>query len=186
MAAVSQMKRTYMVTRSAILSVTCLVLLVLAWATPTMTQTPAPEPALLTEVRLLRQAIEALAGNGSRIQLVFGRLQLQEQRTTAAASRVTAARSALASHMVSLSAVNNRIVELESSRASGSAPPEEARAIEDSLAHYRRESGRLEAERVRLANEETDAAQGLNAEQGRWSDLNRQVEELERVLVQRR
>jgi hypothetical protein len=57
--------------------------------------------------------------------------------------------------------------------------------MQDMLAHYKRESARLEAERVRLATEEVDATQALSLEQSRWSDLNLQVEELERLLMQR-
>jgi chromosome segregation ATPase len=173
-----------MVRKSTALCFAFVVLIVTALVTPAITQGPAvQEAALLSEVRLLRQAIEALAGNGSRIQLVFGRLQLQEQRTTAAVRRVTDARSALASHMVSMSAVANRLAELES--ASSSATAEELKAMQDMLAHYKRESARLEAERVRIATEEGDATQALSLEQNRWSDLNRQVEELERLLMQR-
>jgi hypothetical protein len=47
----------------------------------------------------------------------------------------------------------------------------------------RRELARAEAERARLMNEEAEAAGALNLEQGRWSDLNRQLEELERQLA---
>lgn len=61
---------------SILLNVALAGLLAAAIATPVFTQAPVTESALLIEVRLLRQAIEALAGNGSRIQLVFGRLQL--------------------------------------------------------------------------------------------------------------
>jgi DNA repair exonuclease SbcCD ATPase subunit len=176
-----------MVRRSTALYLVLIVCVATAWAAPAITQGPAvPESALLSEVRLLRQAIETLAGNGSRIQLVFGRLQLQEQRTTAAVRRLTEARSTLASHMVSLGAVANRLTELETSLSSTSHSAEETQAMQDALAHYKRESARLEAERVRLATEEADAAQSLSQEQARWSDINRQVEELERMLAQRR
>jgi hypothetical protein len=175
-----------MVRKSTALYCVLAVCVLTAWASPVLTQGPAAqESALLSEVRLLRQAIEALAGNGSRIQLVFGRLQLQEQRTTAAIRRLADARSALASHMVSMSAVANRLAELESA-SSNTATSEEFKAMQDMLAHYKRETRRLEAERVRLAAEEADADQGLAIEQSRWSDLNRQVDELERALMQRR
>ena len=173
-----------MVFRFAMLSVGLALLIALAWTAPAMTQAPVQESALLTEVRLLRQSIEALAGNGSRVQLVFGRLELQEQRTTAAVRRLTEARSTLASHMVSIGAVSNRLTELESAASNSSHTPEELRAIQDSLAHYKRETARLEAERVRLAAEEAEAAEQLSLEQGRWSELNRQVDELERLLMQ--
>jgi chromosome segregation ATPase len=176
-----------MVRKSTALYSALVVFVVTAWATPAITQgPPVQESALLSEVRLLRQAIEALAGNGSRIQLVFGRLQLQEQRTTTAVRRLSDARSALASHMTSMSAVANRLAELESASSNVTTGSEEFKAMQDMLAHYKRETSRLEAERVRLATEEADAAQALSMEQNRWSDLNRQVEDLERVLMQRR
>ena len=39
----------------------------------------------------------------------------------------------------------------------------------------------METERARLMTEESDAAGALNLEQGRSSDLNRQLDELERA-----
>ena len=65
-----------MVRKSTALYLGFTVFILTAWVTPAITQAPVQESALLTEVRLLRQAIEALASNGSRIELVFGRLQL--------------------------------------------------------------------------------------------------------------
>ena len=56
-------------------------------------QQAAPlQTELLAEVRLLRQSIEALAGTNARVQIVFGRLQLQEQRTATATARLDQAR----------------------------------------------------------------------------------------------
>ena len=175
-----------MVRKSTALGFALSVLLATAWVTPAITQMPAQEAALMTEVRLLRQAIEALASNGSRIELVFGRLQLQEQRTNTALRRLSEARSALASHMVSMSAVSNRLADLESTSSAASHTSEELKTIQEAMAHYKRELARLEGERVRLASEESEASQALAVEQGRWSDINRQVEELERALLQRR
>jgi hypothetical protein len=51
------------------------------------------------------------------------------------------------------------------------------------LAGARVELARAEAERARVAAEEVELAGALNNEQGRWSDLNRQLEELERALT---
>ena len=175
-----------MIRKSTALYIGFVVCIITGWVAPAITQGPNQESALMIEVRLLRQAIETLASNGSRIELVFGRLQLQEQRTNTALRHLTDARSALASHMVSMAAVSNRLAELESTSSATNHTSEELKAIEEAMAHYKREVARLEAERVRLAAEEADAAQALSVEQGRWSDINRQVEELERVLMQRR
>jgi lipopolysaccharide biosynthesis regulator YciM len=152
------------------------------WSHPASTQSPSQDSALLTEVRLLRKAIEALAGNGTRVQLVFGRLQLQEQRTTAAVRRLEDVRSALAHQEGVLALAIQRIKELEAAAADPGRAPEEARAIREALAQQKGETTRIEVERTRLAAEEAEAARTLSVEQGRWSDLNRQVEELERAL----
>jgi DNA repair exonuclease SbcCD ATPase subunit len=155
-------------------------------AGPTFTQSSTPESALLTEVRLLRQAIEALAGNGSRIQVVFGRLQLQEQRTTSAVRRLEDARSALARHVIVVDTAADRIKQLQEAASDARRTAEEQRAIEDSIVQLKVEAGHLEAERARLATAEAEAAQSVGLEQARWSELNQQLEELERSLIKRR
>src|SRR5690349_24953805 len=53
-------------------------------------------PALLTEVRGLREAMEQMASAGPRVQLALGRVQLQEQRVNNLLRRVEEIRSRLA------------------------------------------------------------------------------------------
>jgi hypothetical protein len=173
-----------MVRTSTAVGICVAIALVTAWARPAFTQSAGQESALLTEVRLLRRAIEALASNGSRIQLVFGRLQLQEQRTTQAVRRLEDAKSALGKHMAIMNAAGNRVTEVESTLSEGRRPADQLKAMEEALSHFKRELAQLEPERVRLVSEEADAAQSLAVEQARWSDLNRQVEDLERLLAQ--
>lgn len=174
-----------MVRRSTVIYLALAMLLVGAWMPPVFTQSSSPDSALLSEVRLLRRAIEALASNGTRVQLVFGRLQLQEQRTTAAVRRLEDARRALGQQEGLLAAAAQRTKELESAASDAAQPADETQAIRDALAQHKSEATRMAAERARLATEEADAAQSLSVEQGRWSDLNRQVEELERTVTQR-
>jgi septal ring factor EnvC (AmiA/AmiB activator) len=88
--------------------------------------------------------------------------------------------------MVSMGAVANRLAELESVSPDSTQTAQDRKAIQDMIAHYKREGSRLDAERLRLATEEADAAQALAMDQSRWSALNGQVEALERVLMQRR
>ena len=146
-------------------------------------QSAPQESALLAEVRLLRQAIEALAGNGTRVQIVFGRLQLQEQRTATAARRLDDLRSALAGATARASVAAERIKEIEDSLADWTGPVAEQRAMQHALQREKQEWGRLETERARLAAETADAGALLSQEQGRWSDFNTQLEALERKLV---
>jgi hypothetical protein len=162
--------------------------LVAVLLTAAATRVPAQQPAsaqteLLTEVRLLRQAIETLAGANARVQIVFGRLQLQEQRVESAAKRLDAARDALKD-------VNNRILQIsginksiESSVTNSRLSAEQVEELQGEMQGGRRAIERAETERAQLLAAEADAAAILNQEQGRWSDLNRQLDELERALA---
>lgn len=150
---------------------------------PAQQQPATLQAELLTEVRLLRQSIEGLAGTGARVQIVFGRLQLQEQRTATAARRVDDLRSAVSGISMRAGEMGDRIKELEEGSNDGRFKPEQLEAVRQELIHTRRELGRIEAERARLMGEESEAAGVLNQEQGRWSDLNRQLEDLERALT---
>lgn len=149
---------------------------------------PAQQPAaleteLLTEVRLLRQTMESLMGTNTRVQIVFGRLQLQDQRTATAERRLDEARSNLAAVANRASELNDRVGELETALANSGRKPEEFEALRQELGAVRSELGRIETERVRVQGAEAEAAAAFNAEQARWTDLNQQLEQLERTLT---
>ena len=149
---------------------------------------PAQQPAslqteLLAEVRLLRQSIELLAGANARVQIVFGRLQLQEQRTATAARRLDELRNAVSGISMRAAEMGDRIRELEETTNDSRLKPEQLEAMRAELSMARRELSRIEAERARVMAEEAEAAGALNLEQGRSSDLNRQLEDLERALA---
>jgi chromosome segregation ATPase len=150
---------------------------------------PAQQPQaplqteLLAEVRLLRHAIESLAGTNARVQIVFGRLQLQEQRIQSAAARLDVARMMLSGVTQRAQQTANQHKELEEAIAENRGKPEQIEHMRRELRSLSGEIERIEAERTRAMTAETDAAAILDQEQGRWSDLNRQLEELERALV---
>jgi chromosome segregation ATPase len=151
---------------------------------------PAQQPAsiqteLLAEVRLLRQSIEMLTGTNARVQIVFGRLQLQEQRTESALKRLDAARLALNAMNTRVTDLASRLKYAENALNDSRRKPDELQQLQEEFAHTRREIERLEVERARLIQDEQDAAAVLNQEQGRWADLNRQLDELERILSPR-
>jgi chromosome segregation ATPase len=149
-------------------------------------QQPAPlQTELLTEVRLLRQAIEGLAGTNARVQIVFGRLQLQEQRTATASRRLDDLRAAIGVMATRAGEMSDRIKELEDALSDSRSKPEQLDALRQELTMARHDLARIEGERARLMGEEVEAAGHLNQEQGRWVDLNRQLEELERALAPR-
>ncbi|HEX6164491.1 MAG TPA: hypothetical protein VFZ31_14070 [Vicinamibacterales bacterium] len=143
-------------------------------------QPPSIQSELLTEVRLLRQAIQTMAGSNARVQIVFGRLTLQEQRTANAAKRLDDKREALRKITQEIAMLSAQAETLE--RMQGR-KPEDAPQAEKEGGMLTRMVQQMEAERLRLVTEEADAANELSQEQGRWSDLNRQLEELERALA---
>lgn len=164
---------------------TCVVIVVVVTAIGFVAPLPAQQTAstqteLLTEVRLLRQAIQAMVSSNARVQIVFGRLTLQEQRTANAARRLDEKREALRklTHEIAMMGQQAEMLERMQGRK-----PEEAQQAEKEGGMLTRMVQQMEAERLRLVQEEVDAANELSQEQGRWSDLNRQLEELERVLA---
>ena len=148
-------------------------------------QQASTQTELLAEVRLLRQAIESLTGVSARVQIVFGRLQLQEQRTSSAVQRLDQAREAAAKFTREMAGMNDHLKDLEREISEGRRKPEEIEQVKAESAMIARDLERMEQERLRLVTNENDAANVLNQEQGRWSDLNRQLEELERALAKR-
>jgi uncharacterized protein involved in exopolysaccharide biosynthesis len=144
---------------------------------------PREEPiaALLVEVRGLRGAIEQLAAVGARVQLTTSRLQLQEQRVNTLIARLAQQRDRMPPVERELADLQRRAAGLESvlateteahNRQNSTFELKEVRAV---LAQHTTELRRLQSEEAEVANL-------LATEQARWSDLNRQLEDLDRVL----
>jgi hypothetical protein len=140
--------------------------------------------ALLAEVRGLRAAMEQMASAGPRVQLSLGRVQLQEQRIVNQIRRLDALK-------ISLVAARNEATPLER----GAKGLEEhirdfpnsqgRREDEKELAEVKRELAEKQSVVQRLMTEETLLEQDIAAEQNRWTDFNRRLEELERALTPR-
>jgi chromosome segregation ATPase len=139
---------------------------------------------LLGEVRLLRQAVEAMGGVSVRVQIVFGRLQLQEQRVTASQQRLDAVRERLTGVTTSIAEFSTVLRQLEEGDPSGN--PKKQEELNMMIRETRAQIAKLENERSGVIAEESDAANRLAQDQGQWSDLNRALEELERSLLPKR
>jgi chromosome segregation ATPase len=140
-------------------------------------------PALLTEVRGLRAAMEQMASAGPRVQLTLGRLQLQEQRIQNLVRRLESVRASLSGPQRDHDRLTERIKDLT----------EELPALNDTVRRQhemeivmiKKEIARLGSEVQRLLNEEAFLNQEITNEQARWTDFNQRLEELERSLVRR-
>ena len=140
--------------------------------------------ALLVEVRGLRGALEQMATAGPRVQLALGRVQLQEQRILNQTRRLDEVSESLVDARRRLEPMTQRIktlrefVEMDPN-------PDIRRGREQELADAKAEWSRLNVDVQRLTAQETALATDLAAEQNRWTDFNRLLEELERTLARR-
>jgi chromosome segregation ATPase len=177
--AVSARFRHRSATFTLILTIVCAV----SWAGTGLAQAPDVLTSLLTEVRGLRAAMEQMASTGPRVQLALGRLQLQEQRIGTLLRRLDQVKDTLASAQQDAVRMEDRVKQL------GDPPvdvtPQMQRDMESELKHLKSELTWRQATVQRLLNEESTLNQEISSEQGRWSELNQRLEDLERSLGRR-
>jgi chromosome segregation ATPase len=147
-------------------------------------------PALLTEVRGLRAAMEQMASAGPRIQLFTSRLQLQEARITNLLRRLDTVREALATAQGEAGRMQTAHKQLEAAIAAHRSNPspearEEGKHAEMMLEETTRAAATARANVDRLTAEEAQLLTDITAEQGRWTDINARLDELEKLLVRR-
>jgi hypothetical protein len=161
------------------------VLAVFALRTPVAGQTANQDTlaALLVEVRGLRAAMEQMASAGPRVQLAFGRLQLQEQRVNAMVRRADGLHDAVVAAQKHVSELQDHVADLERGLENNTVDPKVRSAIESELPPTKRELARAVADSQRLQTEELDAANQIANEQARWAEINHRLEELERALA---
>jgi len=140
--------------------------------------------ALLVEVRGLRSAMEQMASAGPRVQLALGRLQLQEQRVNTLLRRLEDARTSVTQARTGLEDLTLRLNENER-LSRESSDPEIRQAAEAELKQVKTAVARGTLHLQRLQGEEATLSQDISAEQGRWSELNQRLEELEQALTRR-
>jgi predicted nuclease with TOPRIM domain len=142
-------------------------------------------PALLAEVKGLRAAMEQMASAGPRVQLFVGRLQLQEARITSMARRLDTVRDSLAGAQPHYENTRQRFKELQSAMAENREGLPPRAELESLLANRRSEVSAAKTAVDRLTAEEAQLGQDLTVEQGRWTEINQRLDELERALIKR-
>ena len=152
-------------------------------------QGPDILPALLEEVRGLRAAMEQMASAGPRVQLALGRLQLQEQRVNTLVRRLEETRDRLAEaqrEAVRHEGQMNQMKKFDTMLKDGTAEArQEANEMQHMVEMFKREMAMAHADVQRLSAEEAAIAADIAMEQGRWTEINQRVEELERTLGRR-
>jgi predicted nucleic acid-binding Zn-ribbon protein len=140
--------------------------------------------ALLVEVRGLRAAMEQMASAGPRVQLFASRLQLQEARINGMVRRLDAVRDSLASVQRDYDRARDEIKQFETA-LSGGAVGDDREALEQMLPVRKREAAAMKITLDRYTAEEGQLANDIAIEQGRWTEINQRLDELERALSKR-
>jgi predicted nucleic acid-binding Zn-ribbon protein len=137
--------------------------------------------ALLVEVRGLRAAIERMASAGPRVQLAFGRLQLEEQRLQTLIRRHTDVREQLASAERE-AALFARQIEAMEEELPQITESDRRRSLERELPLLRERQKQMAVDLQRLRSEEVDLSQQIGTEQNRWIEISQALDDLERTL----
>jgi chromosome segregation ATPase len=146
-------------------------------------QEPDVLSALLTEVRGLRQAMEQMAASGPRVQLALGRLQLQEQRVNTMIRRLETVRDAVAKAEKDRATTQLQLSGMENMFKSDTPPSAEDRnPMTAMIETLKKTVAAADAEVQQLQAEEAQLQQQIAAEQGRWSEINKALEDLERAF----
>jgi len=143
---------------------------------------PATLDDLVAEIRGLRVDLSRTAGASTHMQLLTARLTLQEQRISALAAqhadvltRLTAAtrqRSDTEEQMKRWLTIDARNL-----------PPDLPRAeLEAQREHFTRVLSQFRGAEQQLRAQEAGLSAQIAAEQGRWTDFNGRLDELERSL----
>ena len=138
-------------------------------------------PALLTEVRGLRAAMEQMASANAQAQLLVGRLQLQEGRIASMIRRLDTVRDSLATARTGYLQLAGSVRMLEHGDDSGV----DAKERNGVVGGLKSQAAAAKANVDRLAAEELQLTSDIATEQARWVDINQRLDQLERTLARR-
>jgi chromosome segregation ATPase len=161
----------------------CIAGFVAACAVPLFAQSATTDTltALLTEVRLLRQALERSAA-APQIQLLGTRLAVQNERVQAATRDHQAIREALQTVVNQIGGLTTRLQEI-SDASDRTTLPQKQRELEEMQAGTKAELASLTVRESQLRARESELATALASEQNEWLLLNRRLDEFEKSLA---
>ena len=151
-----------------------------AGAQPASPDTQALQ-ALVTEIRQLRQDLQATTLVTQRVQIVLYRLQTQTTLVTRASSRLDDARSSLGTAQSQRKQLADRVPQTEE-LVRRTQDPKERQMFEDQLAGTKTMVERMTADEQRLQSREIDADTQLRAEQNKLAGLQDQLDRLDKLL----
>lgn len=151
-------------------------------------QAPAAPDAVrevVQELRALRDTVERVLSANARLQLLMGRLQLQEVRIQTLSRQATEIDSRLAG----LASERNSLVQqrlLLQREGDQTTDPREREMVRELLATSGEQLKELDARHAAMLAEQANIQQLIASEQSRWGDFNARLEEFDRLLAQPR
>jgi len=136
---------------------------------------------LITEIRALRQEIEATTVTAQRVQIALFRLQSQTALLAGAQQRLDAARTRVLETQSNRRHVAEQVQRLESDSRTVQ-DPQQKREIEGALHGMKMEGESLATEEGQRHSIEADAESQFRAEQAKLSDLQSLLDRLDKAL----
>jgi len=137
--------------------------------------------ALVSEIRALRGQLTESSQRGLRLQMLMGRIQMQEQRIAYLDRQRSEVTAKLSDQMSNVMRMRTQIQMV----GTGCDPSVERRECENHMRAVKQELATQEAAEQRLRAQEADLETAVSTEQGRWSDFNARLDELDRSLSAR-
>src|SRR4051812_26208174 len=131
-------------------------------------------PALLTEVKGLRAAMEQMAAGSTQAQVLIGRLQLQESRVNGMIRRLDTVRDSLATARRELDQMKSAVQMFEKD-SSNEAQEKDKEGL---FVGLKSQFAAMKANVDRLAAEEMQLTADIATEQQRWIAINQRLDEL--------
>ena len=129
--------------------------------------------------------MEQMASAGPQVQLALGRLQLQEQRVNNLLRRMESLQNELSGALQESEKTGQELAQRENAVKSGELPPEIRQDVQGMIVFLKAAQGHALEKVQRLQLEESGLTQELATEQGRWTEINQRMEDLERALTRK-
>ena len=164
------------------IAIACVLAIVVAGGVSGQGQrSPATLDDLLAELRGLRTDLNASVGTNTRVQMIVGRLGVQEQRITSASRELSEVQNQLRDAMQQRQRTSNMVAAMRQRL--------ESNAVVLDRVSYARDIAEIESRLLRerqreddLRYRESELLSMLVTEQGRWMEFNSRLDDLEREL----
>lgn len=138
--------------------------------------------ALLAEVRQLRKDLQSTTAAVQRAQILFYRLRVQEATVARASQRLDETRSKLAQTQSERKKLTADIKHSEDFVGNEQNPPADRKQIEDLLPQLKAKLESLATEEQQRQSDEIEAQEQLRAERTKLSELEEQLDRLQKAL----